>query len=447
MTDEHKTDEDFDIFVANAIYPEASFIFTRLQSLEEIKDDCYIVLDTNVLLALYTIGKEDLFDQCRRTYSSLKKRLIIPGQVAREFAKNRTAKLSELHFQIGKKQLPSVQKGKYPLLSPLTPYKNLVRLEGEIDRKLKEYEQEYKKTLQEVLKNIEGWRWNDPVSVLYNELFDEDTIVDTHINEEEVEKELEKRKLYKHLPGYKDAGKEDKGIGDLLIWRTILEIGESHQKSVIFVSGDGKPDWCQKSNGQPLYPKYELVYNFKRKSGGQSFHILKLSAFLELFGASEKVVEEVREEEVLLANKSSFEYHELAHLAFGAEEAVHKWLKHIYPKFAQTRGRLFNLIIERQDGRCFGVEVKYRQAHIDIHDIHDILASYPLFDNSFDELSISYLILFIVHNNEQDAVKTVTQLQKLPKHSKIIIAIGYLNNNGIYRPAGSIPFDYFDLGG
>ena len=54
-------------------------------------------------------------------------------------------------------------------------------------------------------------------------------------------------------PGYKDAGKEDSGIGDLLIWHTILELGKVHKKSVIFVSGDEKPDWFKQSQNVALH--------------------------------------------------------------------------------------------------------------------------------------------------------------------------------------------------
>jgi hypothetical protein len=41
-------------------------------------------------------------------------------------------------------------------------------------------------------------------------------------------------------PGYKDAGKADEGIGDYLIWETILEIGRTRKASVIFVTGGEK---------------------------------------------------------------------------------------------------------------------------------------------------------------------------------------------------------------
>jgi rRNA-processing protein FCF1 len=290
---------DFDIFIAQSIYPEATSIFTsQLKSLEEIKDDCYIVLDTNVLLILYTTGEEDLLDQCRKTYTPLvaAKRLIVPGQVAREFAKLRPEKLGELYQQISlKKQFKQLQKGKYPLLSSLDEYKEVVRLEGEIDKKVREYQ----KAVDKVLAHIKGWEWNDPVSLLYREIFSEDAIVDIPINEEEVKQDLQRRQQHHIPPGYKDSGKDDAGVGDLLIWYTILEIGKTRKKSVIFVSGEEKADWYTKSEGQPLYPRYELVDEFRRRSGGQTFQIVKFSRFLELYGASKQVVEELRKEESL----------------------------------------------------------------------------------------------------------------------------------------------------
>ncbi len=46
-----------------------------------------------------------------------------------------------------------------------------------------------------------------------------------------------------------------------------------------------------------MYPRYELVDEFRRKSGGQSFHMVKFSRFLELYGATNEVVEEIKKEE------------------------------------------------------------------------------------------------------------------------------------------------------
>ena len=224
------------IFIANSIYPNAKAIFTRLQPIDEIKNDCYIVLDTNVLLLPYSIGDVDLLEQIRKTYQPLsaEKRLIVPGQVAREFAKNRAIKIAELYQQLSDKQIPSMQRGKYPLLSSLKNYQAIVDLEEEIDRKLEEYRQKYKKAIEDMLSYIQEWRWNDPVTLLYSEIFNEDSIVDPQIEEKVIKSDLEHRLLYNIPPGYKDRGKDDNGIGDLLIWYTILEIGKSKKKSVIF---------------------------------------------------------------------------------------------------------------------------------------------------------------------------------------------------------------------
>src|SRR5262245_13031990 len=170
MPDEKKNqDETFDIFVANQTYPEASQVFaTHLKPIDEIKDDCYIVLDTNALLVPYNTGKESLA-QIKKNCQSLakKKRLIIPGQVAREFARNRANKIVELYQQLSRKaNTPKLHKGKYPLLEGLKEYQQALQLEGEIDKALGDY----REAIEGVLKHIKNWTWNDPVSLLYGEL-------------------------------------------------------------------------------------------------------------------------------------------------------------------------------------------------------------------------------------------------------------------------------------
>ena len=94
-----------------------------------------------------------------------------------------------------------------------------------------------------------------------------------------------------------------------MIWKTILELGKAQKKDAILVSGEEKPDWWHKSEGQPLYPRFELFDEHRRISEGCSFHIVSFSKFLDLYGASEQVVEEVRQteihESVLQATKTS----------------------------------------------------------------------------------------------------------------------------------------------
>ena len=101
-----KSADRYDVFVVNDIFPDVNKLFqSRIKSLEEIRDNALIVLDTNALLVPYNIGKESL-NQIQKTYRLLvtKKRLVIPAQVAREFAKNRTRKVAELFQQLNRKK-------------------------------------------------------------------------------------------------------------------------------------------------------------------------------------------------------------------------------------------------------------------------------------------------------------------------------------------------------
>jgi rRNA-processing protein FCF1 len=293
-------DDDFDVFVTNSVFPDAKSLFSSgPQSLLGIQNESVIVLDTNVLLVPFTTGKESL-EQINQTLRSLvgEERLFIPGQVAREFVKNRAKKLSELYQQLTRKMndAPQLQKGRYPLLDSLNEYQQVVILEEEIDAKIREY----RKVLKSVIEHVRNWIWNDPVSLMYEELFKGDIVFDPEFDQEMVLEKLEKHKIHKLPPGYKDSGKDDKGVGDLLIWQTILEIGKKYKKNVFFVTGDDKTDWWYRSERQSLYPRYELVDEFRRFSDGKLFHMIHFSTLLNLYGASEDVVKEVRQKEAVL---------------------------------------------------------------------------------------------------------------------------------------------------
>src|SRR5688572_17054424 len=95
-----------DIFIRSQTYPDAVSIFAaKPPPLSDIYKNCICVLDTNALLVPFTIGKESI-EQIRKTYISLAKakRLVVPGQVAREFADNRAKKLGELYQQLFRKR-------------------------------------------------------------------------------------------------------------------------------------------------------------------------------------------------------------------------------------------------------------------------------------------------------------------------------------------------------
>jgi hypothetical protein len=86
-----------------------------------------------------------------------------------------------------------------------------------------------------------------------------------------------------------------------------LKIGADHSKHLIFASGDEKTDWRYQSENRALYPRFELVDEYRRVSGVKSFLIITFAELLEQFGASATVIEEIRAEEVSAA-KASAEY-------------------------------------------------------------------------------------------------------------------------------------------
>jgi rRNA-processing protein FCF1 len=268
--DTHRSDH-LDLFVTHSIFPDASAVFTcRPSPLAEVKDTACIVLDTNALLVPYGIGAQTL-SEIEATYQRLLKenRLAIPAPVAREFARNRVGKLAELYQRLSRRrsQLHPFQQGRYPLLENLQEYRRLREVEDRLDRMITEYRQ----LLTSVIDHVQSWEWNDPVSLLYGKLFRMDVVVDTTKPLEEIRQEHRRRFVNKIPPGYKDEAKDDQGIGDLLLWFTILEIGSVRRTSVIFVSGEEKADWWHRSEQQQLYPRFELVDEFRRLSGGVRF--------------------------------------------------------------------------------------------------------------------------------------------------------------------------------
>ena len=94
------------IFYRELIYPDPQGLISWLPNdLNEVKEKACVVLDTNALLVPYATGKASL-EEIAKKYEVLvsEKRLIIPGQVIREFAMNRVSKLQELHQQLTRKK-------------------------------------------------------------------------------------------------------------------------------------------------------------------------------------------------------------------------------------------------------------------------------------------------------------------------------------------------------
>lgn len=285
------------VFIAEEILPDPSKVFTdEPLGIEKAIDDADIVLDTNVLLIPYGAGASSL-SQISEVYEGIKKknRLCIPGQVAREFAKNRPKKLAELFKGISDKvsMISLPEKLSYPILESVKEFQDI----NNAILKIANLKTEIKVANRAVRSAIKNWECNDPVSQAYRLIFSEDIVISPTYDQATVLSEMTYR--YKHgiPPGYKDASKPDSGIGDYVIWKTILHLGETNKRSVIFVSGDEKADWQHGSDGSGFLPRYELQAEFRKISNGKDLYIIPLSRLLELQKAEETSVDEIRTEE------------------------------------------------------------------------------------------------------------------------------------------------------
>ena len=412
----------YDVFITRSIYPEAAAVFSaRYKSLDEIKADCIVVLDTNTLLVPYSIGKESL-EQIKTTYKTLidTNRLVIPAQVAREFAKNRPRMLTELYDKFSKRRdsQQRLDTGKYPLLADVPEYQQLLIQQDQINNSIAEYG----KLLGSVLEHIQNWFWNDPVSLVYQHLFDNTVIKESLVADEDAKNDLFRSQVHKIPPAYKDAAKDDEGIGDLLIWKTILEVGAKERKSILFVSGEEKADWWYRSNNTQLYPRYELIDEFRRVTDGQTFHIVKFSKFLDLFGAGQPVVDEVKEKE-----KSANHQGTGTNFANVALAAVEAWLSKRFPDFTIETGLGADFIVRRKDRQIDSV--------VDVRALRDIFnfgrriremlakaAQYIFFD--------AKRIFVLVTDDYEKGLSIVSLLSSRQFPEDYVVIVGFIKNDG-----------------
>lgn len=291
------SDSKTDNLLALKLFPNpAEAFFFRLKTTKELKDDGLFVLDANVLLVPYSMGKESLA-LIKATLSDLAKnqRLLIPGQAAREFIKNRPLKIAEVHQQLKRKcdSLNAYQKGTYPLLEGVGLHGEIQKLEKELDKKQKQYRED----LLNLVNVIRTWDNDDPVSTMYREIFTLGSVFEPIIDYGELQQDLEYRITNSVPPGYKDSSKSDSGIGDLIIWKTILDIAKTRNVDVVFVTNETKADWWHRSEGAPLMPRIELIEEFRRNTDGRSFNMISFSGLFDLLGIEEKLLEEIRAQE------------------------------------------------------------------------------------------------------------------------------------------------------
>lgn len=242
--------------------------------------NCIFAVDANVLLNLYRYSS-DTRQELERTLTSLKDRLFLPNQVAREFLKNRlsvTAGQAEEYTKAVKTitdlSATLSNKKRHPFLS-----------EGELPNfnehvaKLIEQLESQKTKLLARLNHDEILEFVDQLfSARTGSPFDESKL-------KALATEGETRYHHDIPPGYKDGKKDASGdpyrkFGDLIVWKQIITKGKETSKPVIFISDDKKEDWWLEQSGRTIGPRTELREEFIREANTE-FWMYSVDKFIE----------------------------------------------------------------------------------------------------------------------------------------------------------------------
>lgn len=280
-------------FVLDDAFPNAVAAFSTAIVPSVDQCDALIVIDTNALLLPYKLAGGEL-DSLKETYQTLaaQDRLFVPARVAREFISNRDARLTEL-IQGLLNESSKISAAAKPLPRHLRTVPGHAEL-VEAGRALDDARRAYLKAVGDVRRAVSAWRGDDPVTMAYAILFHIANIIEHDGDRNEIEKEWEVRSKARVPPGFKDINKEDGGIGDFLIWKSILKLGKQRKKDLVFVTGEAKTDWMVRLNNEGIYPRPELVAEYKQASEGRAIRLSSLANLLEEMRAPANVVEEVK---------------------------------------------------------------------------------------------------------------------------------------------------------
>ena len=272
--------------------PEVVFQWSRDDPSEAVHH-AFVALDTNVLLLPYEMKEQD-WSAILYAYSTLAERhqLVVPAHVAREYARGRIERLASLYQRINDVNSRAVitRLTEAPLFADTDEFAQLRDAEQAVVDALAPY----KKALGILAKKARQFPDHDPIQMGYGKIFDSGVVVDPRFDDSEAREEFRRRQEHGFPPGYKDSGKRQNAEGDYLIWQTLLERAKGTKKDLIFVTSDRKADWWHQSAGEAFAPRFELVEEYRRESGGGTLHLMDLHGLLKLMGAPDSVTEDVR---------------------------------------------------------------------------------------------------------------------------------------------------------
>lgn len=250
------------------------------QELNELWKNSVFVVDANVLLNLYRYSSGTRIE-LEKALTSVKKKVFIPHQAAKEFLRNRLI-------------VTAGQAKEYT--SAINNINNLVKNLSSKDRHPFLSEQElpdFEKYSTKLITSLESQQQtlldkfsNDEILSFIENMFDGKT--GKAYEQEDLDKivtEGETRYQREIPPGYKDSKKESsddpyRKFGDLLVWKQTIDHAKDKNKSVIFITDDKKEDWWLEQSGRTIGPRPELIEEFCDETE-QKFWMYTVDRFIQ----------------------------------------------------------------------------------------------------------------------------------------------------------------------
>jgi PIN like domain len=293
--DESSSNIDWHFWMEKLYPTPAARLDWQPKSLDEIKADCIVCFDTTFLFYCLELSKgalEDQFKVADRLSSKL--RLFIPIHVVREFIDSKHRNQSQLTDKL-KERVRRFRDAETGLVAET--FGILSEKPG------KEFLETVKKAKADLGFIREKLEKGSDVALLFadrcNQIADhfQGTVYDPEFasaDKIEITQDHAMRLDHKRGPGFEDSDKSDRGVGDLIIWKTALALGQRHKKHMCFVSNDQKADWFYQYDKGPFSPRAELLYEYAAVSDLKTVHFMKTSDFAKAFGAGVEAVEEIK---------------------------------------------------------------------------------------------------------------------------------------------------------
>ena len=283
----------------NSVFPDESFLKTNYKAYESMKDTCIFVLDTNILLSPYRASPKS-FDDIKSIYEKLKtsNRMRVPFRALQEYAKNRGVCLKEQYSHFDNLNNSTVKKLDAEIVVPLLQNNAHLTKLNDLSQKINDLLDKRALEISAILNDIKGIYWNDPIFQFYRGFINDSMICKLpEADMSSIAEEMRVRYDCDVPPGFADSSKKDGGIGDLIIWKTILSLGSDHD--IVFVSNDrNKEDWfyvvsTADKKKTPVAPRFELLVEFYRNNPGHGLDFMDFTTFLEVNQAQKETLHEL----------------------------------------------------------------------------------------------------------------------------------------------------------